>query len=61
LAHAVIQAAEHRDKLEIAGKVKDVAGVHKALWPEENQPSNIVNLAVLIGNDKPKRVSGNDA
>ncbi len=28
-AEAAEQAAEHRDKLGIAGKVKDVAGVHK--------------------------------
>jgi hypothetical protein len=36
-AEAAEEAAEHRDKLGIAGKVKDVAGVHKTLWPEENQ------------------------
>jgi hypothetical protein len=59
-AEAAEQAAEHRDKLGIASKVKDVAGVHKTLWPEENSPSNLVNLAVLIG-DGAKRVSGNDA
>ena len=35
-AEAAEQAAEHRDKLGIAGKVKDVADVHKTLWP--NQP-----------------------
>ena len=55
-AEAAEQAAEHRDKLGIAGKVKDVAGVHKTLWPEENSPSNIVNLAVLIGDKRPKRI-----
>jgi len=62
---AAEQAAEHRDKLGIAGKVKDVAAVHKTLWPEENSPSNIVNLAVLIGDERPKRrektVQANDA
>jgi hypothetical protein len=30
-AEAAEQAAEHRDKLRIAGKVKDVADVHKTL------------------------------
>src|SRR5215831_19436644 len=55
-AEAAEEAAEHRDKLGIAGKVKDVAGVHKTLWPEENSPSNIVNLAVLIGDKRPKRI-----
>src|SRR5262249_50592341 len=41
-AAAAEEAAEHPDKLEIAGKVKDVAGVHKTLWPEENQREEIL-------------------
>ena len=48
-AEAAEQAAEHRDKLGIAGKVKDVASVHKTLWPEENPREPILNLAVLTG------------
>lgn len=48
-AAAAEQAAEHRDKLGIAGKVKDVASVHKTLWPEENQREPILNLAILTG------------
>ena len=48
-AEAAEQAAEHRDKLGIAGKVKDVADVHKTLWPEENQREPILNLAILTG------------
>jgi hypothetical protein len=48
-AEAAEQAAEHRDKLGIAGKVKDVASVHKTLWPEENHREPILNLAVLTG------------
>ena len=48
-AEAAEQAAEHRDKLGIAAKVKDVASVHKTLWPEENQREPILNLAVLTG------------
>jgi hypothetical protein len=48
-AEAAEQAAEYRDKLGIAGKVKDVASVHKTLWPEENQREPILNLAILTG------------
>ena len=48
-ANVAEQAAEHRDKLGIAGKVKDVASVHKTLWPEENQREPILNLAILTG------------
>jgi hypothetical protein len=55
-AEAAEQAAEHRDKLGIASKVKDVASVHKTLWPEENQREPILNLAVLTGEFKPQRV-----
>jgi hypothetical protein len=48
-AEAAEEAAEHRDKLGIAGKVRDVAGVHKTLWPEEDGREQIVNLAVVTG------------
>ena len=48
-AEAAEQAAEHRDKLGIAGKVKDVADVHTTLWPAENQREPILNLAILTG------------
>jgi hypothetical protein len=48
-AEAAEQAAEHRDKLGISRKVKNVADVHKTLWPEENQREPILNLAVLTG------------
>ena len=41
-ARASEQAAEHPDKPEIAGKVKDVAGVHKTLWPEETGREQII-------------------
>jgi hypothetical protein len=55
-AEAAEQAAVHPDKLEIAGKVKDVADVHKTLWPpEHNQREQILNLAVLIGDKRPHR------
>jgi len=55
-AEAAEQAAEHRDKLGIAGKMKDVAGVHKTLWPEENRREPILNLDVLIGIKPPRKL-----
>jgi hypothetical protein len=46
-AEAAEQAAEHRDKLGIAGKVKDVASVHSTLLPEEDR-SELIQGAILI-------------
>jgi hypothetical protein len=47
-AEAAEQAAEHKDKLGIASKVKDVAGVQKTLWPEETHPE-LIDGAILLG------------
>jgi hypothetical protein len=47
-AQAAEQAALHRDKLGIAGKVKDVAGVHKTLWPEETAREQILQVDFLV-------------
>jgi len=55
-AEAAEQAALHQDKLGIAGKVKDVAGVHKTLWPKEQKHEEILNLAILTGARPPERV-----
>jgi hypothetical protein len=55
-AEAAEQAAGHRDKLGIAGKVKDVASVHRTLWPEENQREPILNLAILTGQIQPRAI-----
>jgi len=52
-AEAAEQAAERRDKLSISGKVKDVADVHKTLWPEQPETNHILNLGVLIGTIRP--------
>ena len=52
-AEAAEQAAEHRDKLGISHKVKDVADVHKTLWPSQPETNQILNLGVLIGNIRP--------
>jgi hypothetical protein len=49
-AEAAEQAAEHRDKLGIAGKVKDVASVHRTLWPDEPKTNEILpGSGILIG------------
>jgi hypothetical protein len=48
-AEAAEEAAEHRDKLLIGGKVKDVASVHSTLWPEAQARETILNVAVLTG------------
>ena len=55
-AEAAEEAAEHRDKLGIAGKVKDVAGVHKTLWPDQPETKSILNVAILTGAEKPEKV-----
>jgi hypothetical protein len=54
-AEAAERAAEHPDKLLIAGKVKDVASVHKTLWPEENQREQILDIGLLTGQWHPRR------
>ena len=48
-AEAAEQAAAHPDKLRIAAKVKDVAGVHKTLWPNESAREEILQIGFLIG------------
>ena len=55
-AEAAEQAAQHPDKLGIAGKVKDVAGVHKTLWPDQAENKPILNVAILTGARRPERV-----
>ncbi|HSS17009.1 MAG TPA: hypothetical protein VLQ29_08505 [Candidatus Dormibacteraeota bacterium] len=54
-AEAAEQAAVHRDKLGIAGKVKDVADVNKTLWPNQPETNQILNLGVLIGTTRPRK------
>jgi hypothetical protein len=55
-AEAAEQAALRRDKLGIAGKVKDVTGVHKTLWPDQSETKPILNVAILTGAERPERV-----
>jgi len=47
-AEAAEHAANHPDKLGIAGKVKDVADVHKTIWPKETEQKNILNIGFII-------------
>jgi hypothetical protein len=56
VAEAAERAAEHRDKLGIAGKVKDVAGVHKTVWPDQPETKPILNVAILTGAEKPEKI-----
>ena len=53
-AEAAEQAAQHPDKLGIAGKVKDVASVHKTLWPEQVPANQILNMNILTGVTPPR-------
>jgi len=59
-AQASEQAAFHPDKLEIAGKAKDVASVHRTIWPEEAQQTQILNVALLTRGQKTRRVNDYD-
>jgi len=52
-ASAAERAAKHSDPLSIVGKVKDAAGGHKTLWPQENQREEIPQIGVLIGEVHP--------
>jgi hypothetical protein len=38
----------HPNKLGIARKVKDVAGVHKTLWPNESAREEILQVDFLV-------------
>ena len=49
-AEAAEEAAEHRDKLGIAGKVRDVSAIRSSLWPEEPKTNEILpGWRILIG------------
>ena len=47
-AEAAEEAAESGGDLRLAHNVRDVAAVHKTLWPAENQNQNILQLDVLL-------------
>jgi len=50
---AAKKAAEHRDPLEVARKVRDVAGVHQVLFPAEEGGEGLIEGAILLGSAKP--------
>jgi hypothetical protein len=45
------KAAEHKNPLEVARKVRDVAGVYSTLWPAEEH-SELIEGSILIGTAK---------
>jgi hypothetical protein len=47
-ANASRKAAEHKDPLDVARKVRDVAGVFSVLYPPESE-SSLIEGAILIG------------
>jgi hypothetical protein len=59
-AEAAEEAAEHPDKLLIAGKVKDVASVHGTLWPDHSETKPILNLAIVTGEFQPRTIPPDD-
>jgi hypothetical protein len=40
--------------------VKDVAGIHKTLCPEQSETKPILNLAILTGQIQPRKNRQND-
>jgi hypothetical protein len=46
------KAATHKDPLEVARAVKDVASVYNVLWPAEEE-SQLIEGAILLGHEKP--------
>jgi hypothetical protein len=46
------KASEHSDPLEVARKVRDVAGVYSILWPP-GEESELIEGAILVGGAQP--------
>ena len=42
------KAAAHKDPFSISRKAKDLADVHKMLWPQENRREEILQIGLLI-------------
>lgn len=42
------EAKDHPKPLSISRKVKDISDVHKALWPQENQRNDILQIGILV-------------
>lgn len=45
-------AAEHKQPLEVARKVRDVAGVYATIWPP-GEEEELIEGAILLGNAQP--------
>jgi hypothetical protein len=50
-AEAAEQAAAAENKIQIAGKVRDIAGVHATLWPTEAK-AGLLRVGILIGTEQ---------
>ena len=51
VANASKKAATHGDPLEVARKVRDVAGVHQIIFPRDEE-GGLIEGAILIGTEK---------
>jgi hypothetical protein len=51
--NAAKRAADHGDPLEVARKVRDVAGVHQIIFPQDEE-GGLIEGAILIGTEKPE-------
>lgn len=49
---AAKDAANHKDPLEVARKVRDVAGIHQIVFPPE-EGEGLIEGAILLGLEKP--------
>ena len=51
---ATEDAAAHNDKLAITSQARDLAAIHKSVWPDEPKPNSILNLSVVCGLYQPR-------
>jgi hypothetical protein len=60
-AEATERAGESDGDLRLARNVRDVAAVHSVIWPEDHNERGILQIGILIGEDKVERnVSGRE-
>ena len=58
-AEAAERAGESDGDLRLSRNVRDVTAVHSTLWPEDHNDRGILQIGILIGEDKVERnVSG---
>jgi hypothetical protein len=60
-AEAASRAGESDGDLRLSRNVRDVTAVHSTLWPEDHNERGILQIGILIGEDKVERnVSGRE-